>query len=192
MASLEIVTEVLLRMDMAGLAGQGHRRFTDDERLMRTTVYLETLSDLSDEDVRAACSIAIKAANPFYPTPGQLRALVRPQSVVDAELEKSCIEAYTAVLACYESGGFLTRNMVEERWGRTAAIAFMFAGAASFEWCEPGRDQAFRLKRWTESYMSQSGADADRLRAIDAGAEPAELGPSEAKSLLSRIPNGKA
>lgn len=185
MASLEAVTEGLLKMDVSGLAGQGARPLSDDEKLLRTQVFREQFADLSDADFRAAVTLAIGNRKPFYPTPGQLREFVRPQVSVDAAVTREAERAYANIVDAYERGVSMGWRYVRDTYGPEAADAFMAAGGDSaFAWCEPGTDQAFRQKRFVECFRQQVEARHAERAALQAGADNRALTHGEAKALL--------
>lgn len=171
MASLEAVMEALTRMDLAGLAGQ-RRELSDDEKLLRTRVYVEALAELSDADVLAAAVVITRSPNPYYPTPGQLIEAVRPRVSEDAAVTRGAVHAYDAIVESYAQGRGMGAADVYYAFGEIGVTAFLSAGGGpAFAYCEPGRDESFRLKRWTDAWREAAQAAAADGRALVAGAD---------------------
>lgn len=184
MPSIEAVMDVLTRMDLAGLAGAGARALSDDEKELRAMVYAEALSALSDEQLRAAGLLATRAASPFYPTPGQLLELVRPRALDLAEQTREATEEYRRVCSLAERG----RAPNEREMSKPARLAYAAAGGnEAFSWCEPGRDEAFRLKRWMDAWMLSCEDEDAREKLLGAGASSPALSGSEAHASLSTV-----
>jgi hypothetical protein len=185
-ASIEAVVEALTRMDLAGLAGA--RKLTDDAKELRSEIYVEALADLSDADLKAAVLLAIRSARPYYPTPGQLLELVRPQVVVSAAITESAARDYENIVSLFEQG----REPILSTMPQRVRVAFAAAGGRdAFEWCEP-KDRPFRLKRWTDAYVEAATAQGAQRAALEAGADQHAMlaegfSRAEAASVLGKL-----
>lgn len=178
MASPQAVQAVLALFDAIW-----PREKSDKTVEARTLAYELALRSLDDSELMAAAKI-VTATERFFPVPAVLIEAVRPKAKALVQYESEAHRAYAAILIAYEDGHAVGPREIEHRFGPEAAHAFCCAGGtAAFSWCEPGRDQAFRLKNFVEGYVESSEVAESERRAIGAGARK-EIGRVEARRLL--------
>lgn len=163
------------------------RSLDDKARVEQIKAYSLALSDLADHELVSAAVIVSRRCK-FFPTPAEVLEAVRPAISEAVASEASANEAFVGVLAAYERGEQVGPREIRERWGQEAAHAFLCAGGTSaFEWCEPGRDQAFRQKRFVEGYVEASDDAAAQRLALEAGDKAREFSHGEASAALKLI-----
>ena len=178
MASLEAVTRALDYCEAAGLAARGGQ-LSAEALDRRVAVYADALSELSDAELDGAVRLAVKRGK-FFPVPAEFLECARPDVVDRAEIQDRAHRVYRLIVGEFEDGKRPCGL------GPVASQAFSAAGGnAAFEWCEPGRDEQFRLKRFVDAYLlADEAADAqDQVKQITRG---------EAAAMLSGIKLGKS
>lgn len=128
---------------------------------MRSRVYVQALEDVPDERFRMAVGEALRTCR-FYPTPAELLQFAGTgTSARNIALEARASEALDALLDAASRG-----ELPDMRRHPDAAArhAFAVVGRHAFEWCEPGRDETFRRKRWLEAYVSAAEQEAAERR----------------------------
>lgn len=186
MASIEAVTAALALFDKMP---QWYKELTKKGRDDRAEIYEVGLRDLTDRELLTAAELAIGSCK-WFPVPVELKELVRPKTAQSARLRDAAEDAYNSLVSAYERGEFHSFGSICNDLGEPAARAFLAAGGSSvFEWCEPGPDQAFRQKRFIESYLLHAEAE----QAVGQLGEPGKqaIGRGEAVEILKKLGEGK-
>ena len=186
MASIEAVTAALALFDKMPL---WFKELSQKARDDRAEIYELGLRDLTDTELLTAAESAIGVCQ-WFPLPVNLRELARPKVAQQASFRDAAENSYSEILQQYERGENPVYSEIEEWLGRPAAQAFLAAGGAHvFEWCEPGPDQAFRQKRFVESYLLHAEAE----QAVGQLGEPSRpaIGKGEAVEILKQIAEKK-
>ena len=185
MASIEAVQAALELFDKVP---QWFRELSLQARKDRAKVYELGLRDLEDKELLAAAELAVGACK-WFPVPAELRELVRPKVVVQAQLRDAAEDAYRAIVDQYERGLWCSYDMIVTSpisHPRATAAAFLAAGGHEvFSWCEPGPDQAFRQKRFIESYLLH--AEAEQAQGALAAGSSGSIGRGEAVEILKQL-----
>lgn len=180
MARVEAIEGMLRMLGAAGLVSD--RALSAEEADARVMVFADALSDISDEAVLGAARVWLRTSK-YWPTPADLRAIVKPPALALAERSSDAERCYAKIVRAYESGMSLGFRQIRDADGYAAAVAFMAAGGdAAFAWCEPGRDQEFRHKRFVEEFAEQAeGIEAGDMASE---AEKYRIPQAEAAALL--------
>lgn len=162
MARVEAVEGVLRMLRAAGLVSD--KSLSAEDADSRVMVYTDALADISDEALLGAARVWLKRSK-YWPTPADLRSIVQPPALARAERSSDAERCYDRIIGAYERGINIGFRQIQDKLGHAAAVAFSAAGGESaFAWCEPGRDQEFRHKRFVEEFEEQSlGAEAGGL-----------------------------
>ncbi len=183
MAKLETVHAALTLFDTIWPRDMTPKAVAD-----RARAYELALRHLSDAEVTTAAVLCSRSCR-FYPVPADLIASVRPASQIAIEATANADRAYDEILSRYERGHQVGPRDIEEALGPEAAHAFCCAGGtAVFAWCEPGRDEGFRRKRFMEGYVEAFEDSQAQRDALEAGkAMPQQLNRAEAATALKLI-----
>lgn len=182
MASVETVQAALSLFDTIW-----PKALTPDAVIARAKAYELAVKDLSDVELTTAAVLCSRSCR-WFPVPADLISAARPIVSDDADVSAAAYTAYMEIIGKYEDGRRVGPSNIRAELGDEAAHAFMCAGGqSSFEWCEPGRDESFRWKRFLEGYQEAAEDSKSQRAALKAGDVVRGLSAGEASTILKQI-----